>query len=311
MSPTSTSTCSGGGPWAGRPDDPPGARFMKRLTVLMIPLSGGRTKEFRLSLPLLILFLAVVLLGYVSVFLSIKGARPFNVERSEVTSLKGENQSLETQVEDLTGKIVLLRKRMELLDEKEREIRKMADMAEENALERNKAVSASVIRPVSREEIDSSISNIRNLSLFYDSLFSVLSTRKDFLERAPTLRPVPREAYISSGFGMGKDPFSGEIKPHNGVDFSYEEGTPVMASAFGAVLFCGKDKSYGNVVRISHGNGFETLYAHLGSFSVRKGQSVKKGEVIGKLGNTGRSIGPHLHYEIRLNGSPVNPEDYF
>lgn len=284
---------------------------MKRFTVLMIPLAGGKVKEFRMSLRLVLLLVLLVILGYVSIFLSVKGIRPFRVEKSEMTALRAENHNLETQVSELAKKVVLLRKRMEMLSIKESEIRRMADIAEENALARRKTASSSVIRPVSRQEIDSSASTLRDLSLFYDSLFSALSDKRDVLDFAPTLCPVPREAYISSRFGFRKDPFTGELKPHNGVDFSYDPGTPVVTTAAGTVAFCGKDKSFGNVVRVLHGNGFETTYAHLESFCVRHGQTLRKGQAIGKLGNTGRSIGPHLYYEITLNGTPVDPEDYF
>jgi murein DD-endopeptidase MepM/ murein hydrolase activator NlpD len=101
------------------------------------------------------------------------------------------------------------------------------------------------------------------------------------------------------------------MKPHLGVDFADKIGTPVSATAVGIVIFAGKEKGFGKVVRVSHGYGFTTMYAHLDNILVREGQNVAKGQQIGTLGNTGRSIGPHLHYEIIKDEEAVDPELYF
>lgn len=115
---------------------------------------------------------------------------------------------------------------------------------------------------------------------------------------------------ISSSYGLRKDPFSLRVSHHDGIDIMGALGSPVAATANGTVVFAGWDGDLGNSVRIGHGNGIETVYAHLQKILVKSGHKVERKEVIGKLGTTGRSTGPHLHYEIRVNGRSVNPAKY-
>ncbi len=112
---------------------------------------------------------------------------------------------------------------------------------------------------------------------------------------------------ISSGFGMRSDPFLHVPRFHSGIDIRCTTGTPIKASKSGVVKFAGFKKDYGNLVIISHSNGFETYYGHLHQIEVTKNQAVKRGTVIAYSGNTGRSTGPHLHFEIRQNNKPINP----
>ncbi len=112
---------------------------------------------------------------------------------------------------------------------------------------------------------------------------------------------------ITSKFGMRIDPFNGRWAFHSGVDIKGRVGTPVRATACGVVEKVGYNRGYGRFVVVRHGNGFSTLYAHLCRIKVRKGERVERGEVIGLMGNTGRSTGPHLHYEVRVGNKPVNP----
>jgi murein DD-endopeptidase MepM/ murein hydrolase activator NlpD len=128
------------------------------------------------------------------------------------------------------------------------------------------------------------------------------------LAGAPSLWPVVGP--ITSSFGEREDPFSGEGAFHTGVDISASFGTPVRATASGVVEVASMASGYGREVEISHGNGIETLYGHLSGFAVTPGQQVSIGEVIGYVGVSGRSTGPHLHYEVRIHNTPVNPHRY-
>lgn len=121
----------------------------------------------------------------------------------------------------------------------------------------------------------------------------------------PSLWPV--EGTINSAFGVREDPFSGEGAFHTGIDVSAVPGTPVHATADGVITTEGWSGGYGKLLVIDHGNGLETYYAHLSQFLVIPGQEVTRGEVIGLSGGTGRSTGPHVHYEVRLRGTPLNP----
>lgn len=129
---------------------------------------------------------------------------------------------------------------------------------------------------------------------------------KDLL---PNSSPV-RAAFNSSSYGWRYDPFNGNRAFHEGLDFTAMTGTPIFAAAGGIVSFSGQTNDYGNLVKIDHGIGLETRYAHASKLLVRNGQRVEKGQKIAEVGSTGRSTGPHLHYEIRLNGSPLDPRKY-
>ena len=126
----------------------------------------------------------------------------------------------------------------------------------------------------------------------------------------PVRKPVTGEVDMSSPFGVRADPFNGRPAMHTGLDMRGEIGEPVHATANGRVSIAGREGGYGNMVEIDHGNGFSTRYGHLSEIDVKIGQPVRIGQVIGKIGSTGRSTGPHLHYETRINHEPVNPQKF-
>ena len=137
--------------------------------------------------------------------------------------------------------------------------------------------------------------------------------RMDALERGLTGIPqvMPADiSQISSGFGYRRDPINGAAAMHAGLDFKGRIGAPIHAAAAGRISFVGQKSGYGNVVEVSHGNGLTTRYAHMSKFKARVGQRVDAGDVIGAIGNTGRSTGPHLHFEVRVNDRAVNPRPF-
>jgi murein DD-endopeptidase MepM/ murein hydrolase activator NlpD len=121
----------------------------------------------------------------------------------------------------------------------------------------------------------------------------------------------PLRGWLTSGFGMRNSPFSGNLKMHEGVDIASRVGTPIFASADGIVSEAGTEAGYGKLVVIDHGYGYKTYYGHNSKLFVKVGQRVSRGEKIAAVGNTGSSTGPHLHYEVRLNGVPLNPKKFF
>jgi murein DD-endopeptidase MepM/ murein hydrolase activator NlpD len=142
----------------------------------------------------------------------------------------------------------------------------------------------------------------------FDSLLKYLETQVDLLASTPSIRPVG--GWVTSRFAHRISPFTGRREFHNALDIANRIGTPIIAPADGKVSFAGQRWLLGNVVEINHGHGFLTRYAHCAEFKKKPGERVKRGETIALMGNTGRSTGPHLHYQIRLNGIPVNPEKY-
>ena len=140
-------------------------------------------------------------------------------------------------------------------------------------------------------------------------LESLLSDRDLNASLLPTGLPV-RSGYASSGYGTRSDPFSGFNAFHRGVDFNGPRGSDVLTVAEGVVAFVGQRSGYGNVVDVDHGNGYMTRYAHNQKNLVKEGERVKAGDVIAKMGSTGRATGSHVHFEVWLNGSVVNPNQY-
>ena len=126
----------------------------------------------------------------------------------------------------------------------------------------------------------------------------------------PVRKPIVGEIDLSSGFGVRTDPFLGRPAMHTGLDFRSSMGDPVRATANGTVETAGWSGGYGNMVEIDHGNGFATRYGHLSKIDVKVGQKIKIGQVIGRVGSTGRSTGPHLHYETRIDGEAVDPQKF-
>jgi len=139
-------------------------------------------------------------------------------------------------------------------------------------------------------------------------LVDLFSAKKDYLSSTPTIWPT--QGWISSEFGERTSPFTGRKEFHKGLDISTALGAPVYATAAGAVSFAGEGQGSGPTVTIEHPGGITTSYSHLREITVAQGQAVSRGEAIGTVGDSGRSTGPHLHYEIRLNGVPVNPMRY-
>ncbi len=129
-------------------------------------------------------------------------------------------------------------------------------------------------------------------------------------EQLPLARPASRQFAVSSGFGVRRDPFTGRPALHAGIDFRTPRGTPIRAAGSGRVVTAGRSGGYGNLVEIDHGNGVTTRYAHLTSIAVERGQIVATGDHIGRAGSTGRSTGPHLHYETRIDDEPVDPNRF-
>ena len=150
----------------------------------------------------------------------------------------------------------------------------------------------------------------------FDSAFGTLEDRLDeldhyraFNQKTPLAEPV-RGARMTSRFGSRSDPFLGRKAFHSGLDLATHRGASVESSASGTVIRAGWAGGYGQMIEIDHGDGLVTRYGHLSKILVQKGQSVEQGDPIGAVGSTGRSTGPHLHYEIHENGKAIDPQRY-
>jgi murein DD-endopeptidase MepM/ murein hydrolase activator NlpD len=148
----------------------------------------------------------------------------------------------------------------------------------------------------------------------YDEVDELVKNKANLLARTPAIQPVSNKDLnrVASGFGYRIDPVYKTTKFHAGLDFSAPQGTPIYATADGTVTMSGnKGNGFGNHVIINHGYGYETLYGHMVRVKARNGQIVKRGEVIGWVGSTGKSTGPHCHYEVHKNGKEIDPIYFF
>lgn len=146
----------------------------------------------------------------------------------------------------------------------------------------------------------------------FDQLQEALGSQQDRLAHIPSVLPINIADYtMSSGYGYRVDPIYGASKFHEGLDFAAAKGTDVFATGNGRVTVSGREAGYGNCIDIDHGYNYVTRYAHLSEILVKPGEEVKRGQLIGKVGSTGKSTGPHLHYEVRFKDIPQNPVNYY
>lgn len=149
---------------------------------------------------------------------------------------------------------------------------------------------------------------INDLELKIHKLDEHLLDKESFVKSTPTI--MPALGYLTSNYGPRMSPYAGKLKMHEGIDIGAPIGTPIVSPADGVITYSGPKPGFGNLVQIDHGYGVETIYGHMATMTVKKGQRVTRGDKIATVGNVGFSTGPHLHYEIRVNGTPVDPLYY-
>jgi murein DD-endopeptidase MepM/ murein hydrolase activator NlpD len=228
------------------------------------------------------------------------------------------------QIQNLGSKINLLKSEIDELNNFKKKIQTIANIENEDEQEGIFGIGGPIY-----EELDTEIAlkenhnelirrmhqQVQHIELAalnqketFESLFNSLENQISVMASTPTIRPV--KGLITSTFGFRKSPFTGLRDFHHGLDIGAKTGSSVKATADGKVTFASKQGSLGNLVIIDHGHGMLTRYGHLSKILINRGDIVKRGEIIGEVGNTGRSTGSHLHYEVHLNGVPVNPQKY-
>ncbi|MCA9783174.1 MAG: peptidoglycan DD-metalloendopeptidase family protein [Calditrichaeota bacterium] len=228
-----------------------------------------------------------------------------------------QNHELRLALEQSNARIDLLQKRISNLNEQDSDLREFAQLEAIDADIREMGVGGTVPSPWSRDPEDSQLDRLdqldRQLALLESSMSEIRYTveaRSEELQHIPSMRPIPG-ARITSGFGRRPDPFTNHPRMHRGVDFHAPMGTQIVAPAAGKVIQASRSNGLGRTIRIDHGNGVVTTYGHLLKFSVKVGENVERGQLIGLVGNSGRSTSSHLHYEVVVRGNNVNPTDYF
>lgn len=291
----------------------------KRYTILVADRATGVVRRFTVSLRPALAAVTVVLALPVLIGL---GARwSVRVEladlRARNVALVMENESyraatgqLAAQVSSLQAAIAELSDRATVDPAVQRAMRGLPE------LDRARAMGGGVTREPARSLFSATLNSPENTFGLLRELLTALESRLETvrygIERRQALAAAtpsmwPAAGWLSSGFGSRSDPFDGDDSFHPGIDISAGYGAPVYATADGRVESAAYSGNYGNLVVIDHGFGIATRYGHLSRFAVRAGQTVKRGDLIGYVGSTGRSTSPHLHYEVTLNGRLINP----
>ena len=172
---------------------------------------------------------------------------------------------------------------------------------------RDRALAEAMVS--SAEQLDASLQQAREIRCAFQEILAGMEARADAWACIPSVGPL-QAARVSSSFGLRRDPFTGRLALHNGLDLVAPVGTAVRATATGQVTRAGRYAGYGLLVEIDHHNGLITRYAHNALIAVRPGQVVRRGQVVGRVGQSGRASAPHVHYEVLFHGKPVNPEPY-
>ena len=286
-------------------------------TIFISPPKARKTRHFsfrKRTLYILIFLLLLFIIGdYIAIF-----------KYRESVKLKNENIQLKTEKEELekTVKIVDEIKKEESFIRDFLGLRKsVTNMGglglgeiDPRFIDTSYTTPLEVDTTVYHEDSECGRSLIEKalyLKKDLEELKDELLDRKDEWDTRPTIMPVKADEYwISSGFGWRKSPFTGLREFHRGLDISSKRGTPIIAPADGKIISAGKDLHLGNFIKIKHNETFTTLYGHLLQLKVEKRQNIKRGEVIGLMGNTGMSTGYHLHYEVRKDNVSINPRDH-
>lgn len=295
----------------------------RNLTILVLP-SSPHQRVFSIPVPILVLSAVFLSFGFL-LFLASAGAwsmyRLQQVER-ESKRLAIENRAAKSQIQDQEIKIEYLIREISGIREKAGYVQSYLGLKPQDAGVGQIGQGGVELTPRGKETHQLtntsathapslSTQDIRQLDTDLHQLVGALKGRQDKLDRTPSVSPVdPQESWISSTYGARISPFTGKEQFHPGVDIAGAEKTPIVAPAKGTVAFVGKDGALGMSVRIKHDSVYESTYGHLDKATVKKGQHVERGEVIGYMGNSGRSTGHHLHYELEKNGKNVNPLQY-
>jgi murein DD-endopeptidase MepM/ murein hydrolase activator NlpD len=239
-----------------------------------------------------------------------------------------EIQNQRQQIQDFANEINSLKAKLVALSSFEKKIRIIANIEKSDESENIFGVGGSIPEDLDAEiplkekhnslmrDMHEQIEQLNSASLNqeeeFESLLKSLEDQQNLLASTPAIRPISRnvKSWVTSRFGYRMSPFTERREFHKGYDISSRKGTPILATADGVVTFAGKKGLLGNTVVIDHGHGLVTRYGHCDKFLKKRGDKVNRWEPIALMGNTGRSTGPHVHYEVHLNGMPVNPEKY-
>ena len=280
-------------------------------TIIFVPHARAKFRKLKVSHRLLFSIVSLVTSSLcLSTFFSVQYFTSLS-QTHELSKLRRENRDLQTANEQFGKSVDSLRTQLRTVEDR---TRKLAIIAGITTLDESSQGGSGGLRNDEatanpyRDDVDKMSFRSRSLHKDLSVLEQKFLAQSRMLSSTPSIAPV--RGILTDGFGGRSDPFTGEPGNHAAIDISSANGQPVHSPADGIVVKAEWANGYGNVIYISHGYGYSTRYGHLSNFAARPGQRVKRGDVIGHVGSTGRSTGPHLHYEVRVNNNPVNPLEY-
>jgi murein DD-endopeptidase MepM/ murein hydrolase activator NlpD len=307
----------------------------KKISFVVLSNSGAPAKQMcasKASIRLVGVFILACLIsvGYVVYdYFQLKQTMVhLQTRASHLTNELSEIQSQRQQIQEFASEINSLKGHLVSLNNFEKKIRIIANIEKTDDSNNIFGVGGSIPEDLDARlplmekhnslmrDMHEQIDELNRASIHqkgeFESLLKSLEDQHNLLASTPAIRPISRgeKSWVTSSFGFRRSPFTGQREFHRGFDISTRKGTPILATAEGVVTFAGKKGLLGNTLIIDHGHGMVTRYGHCSKFLKKRGEKVKRWEPIALVGNTGRSTGPHVHYEVRLNGIPVNPYKY-
>jgi len=300
----------------------------KNISLVILSNSGSSVKQLTMSATFLRVFViaCVISLGIFGYdYYHLKATNFSSLDSSEkLSSASDEIVRQRQQIQDFAGEIAELKSKLVELNNFEKKIRIIANLEKKDSQDGLFGVGGSIPEDLDthipltqrhnsllrdmHEQVDQLHTASINQGQGFETLFKYLNDQQNLLASTPAVRPC--QGWTTSRFGYRKSPFTGRREFHKGLDIANRKDTPIITTADGVVAYSGPKGLLGNMVSIDHGHGMVTRFGHINKILVKRGQAVKRGDIIALMGNTGRSTGPHVHYEIHLNGIPVNPEKY-
>lgn len=287
----------------------------KLLSLIILPHSKAGYKRISLSKRTLQFFAGGAAFLFISFAFLLVDYFSMSITRERYKALYEENLRQKEKIENYERSIGHLTKIVESFENYAKKLNVMAGLKSPEVM-----IDLGIGGGLEEQSYSQSLPEIpltalKNIGQRADSIEKNLNSLVSFFENqaarlscTPTIWPTI--GWVTSGFGMRIDPFTQKETFHRGIDIATNIGNPVVAPADGVVVQLKFDKIGGRTIRISHGYGYSTLYYHLDKYLVKEGQKVKRGDPIGQVGKTGKAIGPHLHYEVHINGKAVNPYYY-
>lgn len=285
----------------------------KKFAILIIPEGSHKVRRFSVKRGVVQTVAGLLLLMLLAVGAVLVDYTRTSLDRNELQSLRTQNRTQATELRKLSASLESLREEMVVLAQNDAKVRVMAQLSRPKS-----DVLAGIGGPPEsdattdfaslQKQIDQIVQAIDLRRESQEEIQAFLSDQRSLLASKP--KGWPSRGWMTSGFGMRRSPFSGKPKMHEGVDIAASTGTPVYATADGIVSQAETVAGYGKLVVIDHGYGYKTYYGHNSKLNVKVGQKVRRSDRIASVGNTGSSTGPHVHYEVRLNGVPLNPRKY-